>query len=74
MHLLEHPLVVVGAHEPFERRERARSEHVQVGQLSGAEPHDVEAGDVLRLAGAIDERAAVRGDELLCCDGAHAVT
>ena len=47
------------------------------GQLidrSGYRPDDVEAGDVLRLARAVDERPAVGRDEVLRGDRAHAVT
>jgi len=74
VHLLEHPLVVLLGHEPFERRERARGEHVQVGQLPRAEAHAVEAGDVLRLARAVDEPPAVRRDQVFRRDRAHSVS
>ena len=35
-HVLDHALVVGRRHEALERRERARGEHVQIGQLARA--------------------------------------
>src|SRR5207249_11345247 len=59
----------------FERRQRARGDHVQVGELAGGQRHDLERVEVVRpLARAIDERAAVRRDQLRIGDDAHAVT
>ena len=72
--LLDDAPVVRLAHEALERRERARGEHVQVGQLARAEANHVEARHVLRLARAVDQRAAVGRDEVLRRDRAHAVT
>ena len=69
-HLLDHAVVVRLAHEALERRERARGDHVEVGDLLGAERHALERVQVGRaLPGAVDEGAAMGGDEV-----AHART
>ena len=65
-HLLDHALVVVLAHEALERRQRARGEHVQVGQLARGQRDRLQRVDAVRpVAGAVDERAAVRRDQML---------
>ncbi len=75
VHLLDDPLVVGLAHEALERRERARRDHVQVGELTRGERDDLERADVLgRVAGAVDQRPTVRSDEAVGRDGRHAVT
>src|SRR5439155_1276061 len=47
-HLRDDPLVVVAAQEAFERRERAGSDHVQVGQLARGQREHLERLDVVR--------------------------
>jgi hypothetical protein len=75
MHVLEDAPVVLPAHEPPERRERPGGEHVEVGELPRGEPDRLEALDVLGpLAGALDELAAVRRNELGFGGEAHTLT
>ena len=75
VHLVDDALVVGLAHEALERRERARGEHVEVGELPRREHDDLERAEVVgRLAGAVDERAAVRRDQAVGRDGRHALT
>ena len=71
LHALDDALVVGAAHEAAQRRERAAREHVEVGELAPAERDPLERLDAVgALAGAGDERAAVRGDQ----SGGHAAT
>src|SRR5262245_17641563 len=75
VHVLDDALVVLAAHEPFERRERARGEHVQVGHLARRERDRLERLQVVRpLSGAVDERAAVRLDQAGLGGNTHAAT
>ncbi len=75
MHLLDDAVVVGLAHEALERRERAGREHVEIGELARRERHDLERVEIVGcVAGAIDERAAVRRDQTIGRDGRHAVT
>ena len=75
VHLLDDPLVVGRPHEALERRERARGEHVQVGELPRRQHDDLERAEVVgRLAGAVDERAAVWRDQAVGRNGGHAFT
>ena len=75
VHLLDDALVVGLAHEALERRERARGDHVEVGELPRGERDDLERVEIVgRVAGAVDERAAVRRDQTIGRDGRHAVT
>ena len=74
-HGLDDAVVVLLAHEAGEGRERAGGEHVEVGQLAGGQRDDLERVDVAgALARPRYERAAVRRDELVRGDGAHART
>ena len=74
-HVVDDAAVVVLAHEALERRERARGDHVQVGQLARRERDDLERVDVVRpVARAVDEVAAVRPDQLVGDRDAHAAT
>ena len=71
LHALDDALVVGAAHEAAQRRERSAGEHVEVCQLAPAERDPLERLDALgALAGARDERSAVRGDQ----SGGHAAT
>ena len=71
LHALDDALVVGPAHEAAQRRERSAGEHVEVCQLAPAERDPLERLDALgALAGAGDERPAVRGDQ----SGGHAAT
>ena len=75
VHLVDDALVVRLAHEALERRERARGDHVQVGELPRGERDDLERVEVgRRVARAVDESAAVRRDQAVGRDGGHAVT
>ena len=58
-------LVVVPAHEALERRERARREHVEVGELARGQRGRPRATSRSSgaVAGAVDELAAVRLDQ-----------
>ena len=75
-HRLDDALVVRLAHEAGQRRERARGEHVQVGQLARGQRDDLErvevVGALARARSTSD--AAVRADQLVGRDGAHART
>ena len=74
-HRFQHGLVVLAAHEAFERRQRARGDHVQVGELTRRQRHDLERVEIVGpLARAIDEHAAVRRDQLGVGGDIHAVT
>ena len=75
VHLLDDALVVRLAHEALERRERARGDHVEVGELPRGERDDLERVEVgRRVAGAVDERPAVRRDQAIRRCDRHAVT
>ena len=75
MHLLDDAVVVGLAHEALERRERAGREHVEIGELARRKGHDLERVEILGcVAGAIDERAAVRRDQTIRRLDRHAVT
>src|SRR5207248_1015120 len=64
-HRFENGGVVLAAHKPLERRERAACEQVEVGELAGSQCQRLEALDALgTCARAIDELAAVRRDQL----------
>ena len=66
VHLLDDPLVVGSPHEPVERRERTRGEHVEVGEPSRRERDPIERLEIVgALAGPVDEHASVRRDEAL---------
>jgi adenylylsulfate kinase len=68
-------LVVVLGHEALERRQRSRGEHVQVGELARGQRHDLEGLDVVRpFSRPVDERAAVRRDQLGLGGDAHTRT
>jgi hypothetical protein len=74
-HVLDDPLVIRRGHEALERRQRPRGEHVEVGQLARGQRDRLERLDVVRaLARPVDQLAAVRLDELIGGDGAHAFT
>jgi hypothetical protein len=74
-HVLDDPLVVGRRHEACERRERARGEHVEVGQLARREPGGLEGLEVVGpIAHTVDELAAVGLDQLVGRDSAHAFT
>jgi hypothetical protein len=74
-HLVDDALVVLAAHEALERRERTGGEHVEVGSLARGDRDHLVALDIVRpLAGAVDERAAVRLDQAVRRDRGHAVT
>jgi hypothetical protein len=75
VHLGDDALVVGLAHEALERRERARRDHVEIGELAGGQRHDLERLEIGRcIAGAIDERAAMWSNEAVGRDRCHAVT
>jgi hypothetical protein len=75
VHVLDHALVVVPAHEAREGGEGARGEHVQVGELARGEAHRLEPlGAAGPLARALDELATVRPDELRLGREAHTRT
>src|SRR6266566_5170633 len=64
-HLFEHTLVVLPAHEALERRERAGSQHVEVGQLTRGERNLFQAVRVVGpRARAVDEISAVGRDQM----------
>src|SRR5262249_11987376 len=74
--LVDDALVVVLGHEALEPPERARGEHVQVGQLPRGQLELLELlGAVGPRARAIDELAAVRRNQLIhLLRDAHAAT
>ena len=75
VHLLDDALVVGLAHEALERRERARSDHVEVGELPRGEDNHLERAEILGcVARPVDERAAVWRDQTVGRDRRHAVT
>ncbi len=75
VHLLDDPLVVGSPHEPLERRERTRGEHVEVGELSRRERDLIERLEIVgALPRSVDEAAAVRRDQPLGRGNRHAVT
>ena len=79
VHVLDHALVVLAAHEALERRQRARGEHVQVGHFARGECQRLERLEVVRpFAGAVDERPTMGLDQTCPsawhCDMAHAGT
>ena len=75
VHLLDDALVVRLAHEALERRERARGDHVEVGELTRRERDDLERAEIVgRVGGAVDERTAVGSDQAIRRDRGHAVT
>ena len=72
-HRVEHGLVVLVAHEALERRQRTAGDHVQVGELARGQRHDLERLDVVGpFTRPVDERAAVRRDQLGLGGDAHA--
>src|SRR5262249_27259033 len=74
-HVLQHGLVVLAAHEAGQRRQRARREHVEVGQLTRCQRQRFEHLEVVRtVARAVDQLAAVRCDQLRLGGDAHAAT
>ena len=75
MHVRDDALVVGLAHEPLERRERARGDHVEVGELAGSERDDLERVEIGgRGSRPVDERAAVRRDDPIRRRRGHAAT
>src|SRR6266487_5245308 len=71
-HLVDDALVVVAAHEPFERRQRPRGEHVEVGELPRGQRQGLEPVELLGpRAGAVDEVTAVRRHEAIGGAGVH---
>ena len=75
VHLLDDALVVAPSHEAFERRERARRDHVEVGELPRGERDGFEGVEVVRsLVRSVDKRPAVRADQPLRGGDRHAVT
>src|SRR5207247_1317647 len=61
--------------EAVERRQRARRDHVQVGQLACRQRHGLEhVHTVGSLPGAVDELTAVRRDQVRLGRDAHAAT
>ena len=73
--LVDDALVVVPGHEALERRERARGEHVEVGELARGQLELLELLDpVGARAGAVDQLAAVGLDQRRGLGDAHAVT
>ncbi len=74
-HAADDRLVVLAAHEALQRRQGARREHVEVGHLARGEGQQFQRVDAIGpLARAVDERPAVRADEVLDGDGAHEAT
>ncbi len=74
-HAADDSLVVLATHEALERRQGARRQHVEVGHFARGEGQQFQrVGAFGPLARAVDERPAVRADELLDGDGAHEAT
>ena len=74
-HGLEHGLVVVASHEPFERRQRATREQLQIGELARRQRQPFEPLNAVRpLARPVDELAAVRSDQACLGVDDHAAT
>ena len=74
-HVGNDALVVLAAHEAFQRRQRARGEHVQIGHLARRECQPFKGINALGpIPRAVDERPAVRTDEMVDGDGAHGAT
>ncbi len=75
MHPFDHELVVGPTHEPFERRERAGRDHVEVGKLARCELDLLEPVEIVgTIAGPVDQRAAMRGDQPIRRRDAHGPT